>query len=111
MLPFHLDPNVVIGIAGGIIGAAGVYRTANLNVLKTELESLRLQVGNLTARCTLIETERDMARREIVSHYTARTEIAEENRELHKEIAKRDEKIIFLQRDVIEAQKNTLRCV
>jgi predicted RNase H-like nuclease (RuvC/YqgF family) len=104
-MPFHFDLNVVLGIAGGIVGLGVYFRTANLNTLKVEVESLIRQVSSLETRCNTLESERDMARREIVQHYTARTEIAAENRELHKLVEERDETIIDLQRELLTLQK------
>lgn len=108
MIP-HINLDVVLGIATGIVGGFAYLRSANLTTLKAEIESVRRQVADLTARCGVLEVERDAARHEIVAHYTARTEISEENRELHRELHTRDERIIRLQAEVIDLQKNTLR--
>ena len=112
----HVDPSVVIGLAAGIIGSAGVFRTAKLNALKTDLESLARQVADLTKQCTTLEvrceTLKDNLQRaeeKVVEHYTARQLVSEENRELNKMVRERDDTIIELQRKMLDMQNNTLR--
>ena len=114
----HFDPNAIIGLIGGFLAVAAYFKSSQIEGLRTRIDnqdktiaSQQKDIDKLSAKLLIVETERDSARKEIVSHYTARTELANENRELHQKIEERDEQVITLQQKVIEVQNNTLRCM
>lgn len=101
----NLDISSIIGIVGGFIGVAAYINTSRIGALKTRIDELQARVSELTQKLLAVETERDSARREITSHYTARLEVSDENRELHRAIEKKSDALIDLQRQVLELQK------
>ncbi len=112
----HIDWSVAVGVAGGIIGAAGVFRTAKLNALKTDVDLLSRKVADLTketstleVRCETLNDGLKRAEEKALEQYTARIGVLEENRELRKLVQERDETIIQQQRKIIEAPKTPRR--
>lgn len=111
----HFEPNSIFGLICAALAVAAYFKSSRNDALKsqvenfkTDLERMTKRIGELETKVVVLETERDQARAESIKHYTVRTEVTDENRDLHKKLDAANEKVISLQDDLLLLQKNSL---
>lgn len=87
-----------------ILGAVSLLSSSRVGALKSLVEDLRREVGELRVKLVAVETERDTAKRDLEFYRLKLIEVLDENRALKEQLLKL--KDALLQRS--RARKTTL---
>ena len=76
---------IFIALGAGVGSWRNAAMRARIEDLERNAREQGKRIEELETKLVVVESERDTARRELVQHFAARVELAEENRALHNE--------------------------